>query len=78
MKTSQKAYVVFGCGSSKRVLLIPFADFDPWVAGMWKTEAEDRSYWHVVIYRKGDHYSLRRKKGEKSVDLTKYVVGDDV
>lgn len=78
LKTSQKAYIAFGCGSSKRVLLIPFADFDPWVAGMWTTEAEDRSYWHVVIDRKGNHYSLRRKKGEKSVDLTKYVVGDDV
>jgi hypothetical protein len=78
LQSVSEAYVVFGCGSSKRVLFIPFKDFDQWVAGMWTTEGDDRSYWHVVIDRKGDQYSLRRKKGEKPIDLTKYLVPDDV
>ncbi|MBM2805976.1 MAG: hypothetical protein HW419_3869 [Deltaproteobacteria bacterium] len=78
LKSAEKAYVVFGCGSSARTLLIPFGEFDSWVAGMWMTETEDRSYWHVVIERNSEQYSLRRKKGEGSVDLTKYRVPDDV
>jgi len=78
LKSAGKAYIIFGCGSSARILLIPFGEFDPWVAGMSTTEREDRSYWHVIIERNGDQYSLRRKKGEMLIDLTRYRVPDDV
>jgi hypothetical protein len=69
---------VFGCGSSKRVLLIPFPDFESWLEGMWITQREDRYYWHGVIYRVGEKYSLHRKKGEKNIDVTKYVFPENV
>ena len=78
LRSAPKSYVVFGCGSSKRVLVIPFAEFEPWLEGMWTTQKDDRSYWHVVIYRKGNKYSLHRKKGEKNIDLTSYALSDDV
>ena len=78
LRSAPKSFVVFGCGSSKRVLLIPFAEFEPWLDGMWTTQKEDRSYWHVVIYRKGNKYSLHRKKGEKNIDLTPYVLSDNI
>lgn len=78
LKTAKKSYVAFGCGTSKRVLLIPFSDFDAWVEGMWITQRDDRYYWHVVIYRKGEKYSLHRKKGEKGIDLTPYLLAQDV
>jgi hypothetical protein len=29
------SYVAFGCGSSERLILIPFADFAPWLASTW-------------------------------------------
>jgi hypothetical protein len=74
LKNAQKAYVAFGCGTSKRVLLIPFSAFEPLVDGMWTTQKDDRLYWHVVIYRKGEEYSLHRKKGEKNIDITQYLV----
>lgn len=73
-----KSYVAFGCGSSKRVLLIPFSDFNLWLEGMWTTQKEDRYYWHVAIYRTGEKYSLHRKKGQKNIDLTPYVLAKDV
>lgn len=78
LEKADKAFVAFGCGTSKRVLLIPFPDFDPLLEGMWTTQKDDRSYWHVVIYRKGEKYSLHRKKGEKNIDVTPYLLGPDV
>jgi hypothetical protein len=74
LRQVSKAFVAFGCGSSKRVLLIPFSEFGQWLEGLWTTKKEDRYYWHVVIYRKDEKYTLHRKKGEKSVDLTKYLL----
>jgi hypothetical protein len=78
LRSAPKSFVVFGCGSSKRILLIPFAEFEPWLEGMWTTQKDDRTYWHVVIFRKGNKYSLHRKKGEENIDLTPYVLSDNV
>jgi len=74
LKITPKSFVAFGCGNSKRILLIPFSDFESWLDGMWTTQKKDRYYWHVVIYRKGDKYTLHRKKGEKNIDLTMYLM----
>ena len=74
LQNTQKAYVAFGCGTSKRMLLIPFSDFDSWLKGLWITQKENRFYWHVMIFRKGEKYSLHRKKGEKKIDLTPYIL----
>ena len=77
LKNAVKSLVAFGCGSSKRLLLIPFSDFESWLEGMWTTQKNDRYYWHVVVYRKVDKYTLHRKKGEKNIDLTPYLLGKD-
>jgi hypothetical protein len=76
LRGTERAYIAFGCGGIERILLIPFHDFDQWVDGMWMTETEDRMYWHVVIYRKGEEYSLHRRKGEVVVDLSKYLMAN--
>jgi hypothetical protein len=77
LSSAKKSYVAFGCGSGERVLLIPFADFEPWLAGMWTTQNDDRYYWHVVIYRIGEKYTMHRKKGEKNIDVTPYLLKKD-
>lgn len=74
LRLAPKSYVAFGCGTSKRVLLIPFSDFNQWLEGMWTTQKDDRFYWHVVIYRKDEKYVLHRKKGQKGIDLTRYLL----
>ncbi|MEW6443802.1 MAG: hypothetical protein AB1640_22900 [bacterium] len=76
LRQASKAFVAFGCGSSKRVLLIPFSEFEQWLEGLWTTQTQDRCYWHVVIYRKDEKYTLHRKKGEKGVDLTRYLLAE--
>ena len=77
LRSAPQSYVVLGCGSSRRVIMIPFADFEPWLEAMWTTQNDGRSYWHVVVHRKGDTYSLHRKKGAQNIDLTSYVLSDD-
>jgi hypothetical protein len=69
-----KKFMVFGCGSSKRVILVPYDTFKPWLEGSWTTTNEGRTYWHVVIYRKGEQYTLRLRKGQKPVGLTSYLL----
>ena len=72
------AYVAFGCGSSEKLILVPYKDFEPWLKHTWTTENGERTYWHVVIYRDGEKYSFRMKKGEKAIDLTPYVLKSEV
>ncbi len=74
LSKAAKAFVAFGCGTSKQIILIPFSEFDPLLDGMWATENEDRKYWHVVIYHKNSKYLLHRKKGQKVIDLTSYLI----
>lgn len=74
LHNSDEAFVVFGCGSSDRVLLIPFDDFEPWLAQTWTTDADTRSYWHVVIHRREGRYFLHLKKGETNIELTHYLI----
>lgn len=72
------AYVAFGCGSSERLILVPYKDFEPWLKHTWTTENGERTYWHVAIYRDGEQYSFRMKKGEKAIDVTQYVLKSEV
>lgn len=76
LEQHQKAYVVFGCGSSDRVMLIPFTAFKPWLAGTWTTTKEERTYWHILIYRKDRNYSLRLRKGQKPIDITPFALSE--
>jgi hypothetical protein len=75
--TTPQSYVAFGCGTSKRVLLIPFSDFVSWLDGMWTTQKNDYYYWHVLISRREDKYSLHRKKGEQNIDLAQYLLAEN-
>ena len=77
LRQHPRAYVAFGCGTSARLILVPYADFELWLEDMWTTSNDDRTYWHVVIYREGNRYTLRRKKGTKAIDVTPYLLPDE-
>jgi hypothetical protein len=74
LESAQEAYVALGCGSPGVTLLIPFAEFGPWLPGMNVTQAEDRSYWHVTVYRENGSFILHRKSGQPHIDLTRYLL----
>jgi hypothetical protein len=67
-------YVAFGCGSGKQVLLVPYKTFEPWLEDSWTTTNDDRTYWHVVIYRKAQKFELRLRKGKKAIDVTPFLL----
>jgi hypothetical protein len=74
LREHSKAYVVFGCGSSNQVMVIPFTEFENWLEGTGTTVKNENMYWHIVILHKDNKYTFRRKKGERSIDLTQYVL----
>lgn len=74
LENAKEALVAFGCGSPNTLLLIPFSDFNQWLAGMHVTQKKDRMYWHVSIYTKQGRLILHRKRGEERIDLTRYLL----
>jgi hypothetical protein len=74
--SSKQAFVGFGCGSPKLVLLIPFKTFEAWLEGMNTTHLEGRFYWHVSIFREGKKIVLHRKRGFDKIDLTGFRLRD--
>ncbi|MCI0707876.1 MAG: hypothetical protein L0Y80_10635 [Ignavibacteriae bacterium] len=76
LKESKSSFVAFGCGSQDSILLIPSREFDNWVDGMNITDLGEQSYWHVHIHLEESKFILHRKKGNKEIDLTKYLLKD--
>lgn len=69
------ASVAFGCGSADKIVLIPYADFEPWLEGLNQTVNEDRRYWHIQIVEvDADKMMLGRKKGFDNIDLSQYLI----
>jgi hypothetical protein len=71
---AKQAYLGFGCGSPKLVLLIPFKTFETWLEGMNTTHLEGRFYWHVSIFREGKKIVLHRRRGFDKIDLTNFQI----
>lgn len=76
MEEVKKGYVILGCGSAKKILLIPFAEFKSWIKSFWTTEKDQRMYWHVHIKELDGKFYIQQpklKKG-KTADITKYRI----
>ena len=69
-----KSFVAFGCGDKNRIILLPADEFLPLLANMNITQKEDRFYWHVQISRNNDKLLLHLKKGNKNINVTKYIL----
>ncbi len=76
LKNCEKAYVSFGCGSSKNIFIIPYIEFEPFIKNFWTTENEDRMYWHVVIHLRENKFFIAQPVIERGsmIDITKYKV----
>lgn len=69
---AKTAYVAFGCGSPETVILFPAKTFLPWLDRMNVTKKEERTYWHVKIYRDGDRLLLVQTGDAIDIDVTPY------
>jgi hypothetical protein len=71
---AKQGFVAFACGDASTVLLIPITEFSRWLPGMHETVAPDRRYWHVRIGRNDGRFTMKRRKGQERIDLSKYLV----
>ena len=74
LQNHEKSFVALGCGSKDSILLVPAADFVPWLEKCYKTEQEARFYWHIRVTKDKDGYVLRLRKGTEPVRLDKYLL----
>ena len=71
---AKMGYVAFGCGSARKLVLIPYKDFDPWISEMNHTKRNDgKMYWHVHINDEGGKLFLHRRAGVSRAQLTTYL-----
>ena len=71
LNESESSYVAFGCGSADKIILIPFGAFQKYLPMMRKTKTDDRFYWHVEIFRKGERFLLNKSTTE-GIEVTNY------
>ena len=69
-----QGYVAFGCGSAELIVFIPAKEFVGWLDGFWKTETEDRFYWHVRIVGDKAKIAMDTRAGFKTIDVAQYLI----
>lgn len=69
-----RAFVAFGCGSERQLLLIPFQVFEPWLEDSWITERDTSMYWHVRIRKVDECLHLNLRKGADNPEVTSYLL----
>lgn len=69
------AWVSFGCGSEKQMLVIPLKEFREWLPRFSRTESDDRFYWHVIIGKGKGHWWIQAKGGQEDVPVDKFLLG---
>jgi len=74
LESAAEAYLALGCGSAHLTLLVPFTDFAPWLEGMNITKRDDRFYWHIIVARQEGRFRLRRKSGQRQIELEQYLL----
>lgn len=74
LEKAREAYVAFGCGSEKQIVLIPFDDFIPWLNSLNTTNKDDRNYWHISIFKENDTLVLHPKKGYSKINLGRWLI----
>lgn len=70
----QTAWVAFGCGSEKQILMIPFREFTSWLPRFNMTNDEERSYWHILIEQENGNWVILAKSGQKKIPVTEYLL----
>lgn len=68
-----KNVLVLGCGRANNPLVIPAAEFLPYIDRLNATVRPHLTYWHIHIYQEGAHFYMHLRGGEK-VNMTKFAV----
>jgi hypothetical protein len=69
-----QSFVAYGCGNSNNVILMPTEFFLTKLKSMLTTTKQNRMYWHVKIFKKGNRFFLKQSKEGSDIEVTKYRV----
>lgn len=69
-------YVAFGCGTSDKILLVPYKEFADKLSFLNTTQRANSFYYHIHINEKGNKLSLllHKKESNKEWDITKFLL----
>lgn len=70
-----RGFLVLGCGSADRILVIPLSTVLPLLDSMWQTHRAGTHYWHLRIHDERNRLMLDRKGGAGRIDMTQYLIG---
>ena len=71
LKESDAAWLAFECGSSQKIVLFPFAKFQPFFASLRETEG---SHWHVDLREEDGRLVLPLPLTNERIDVSSYVI----
>jgi len=75
LQSKANGYLVLGCASPERTLLIPYRDFQPLTKKLNKSVREDESfYWHIRIVTDDGGFKLKLEGRGNQVDVAKYKI----
>jgi uncharacterized protein with ParB-like and HNH nuclease domain len=72
LSSSEKPFVCLGCGSASQTILLPLEVIR---ANLASLSISRRHYWHIVIQRKEERFTLKLTGGVDGQDLTDFKVG---
>jgi hypothetical protein len=73
LESKANGYLVLGCASAERTLIIPYREFQPWTKRLNKSVREDESfYWHVRIVTNEGGFRLKLEGRGNQIDIAKY------
>lgn len=76
LESYKNAWVTFGCGSERQILMIPIKKFLTWLPRFHQTEFNDRFYWHCRIRLVKATWTFEVKRGEEIIDATPFLLED--
>lgn len=73
LQSKPNGFLVLGCASPERTLVIPYRDFEPWTKKLNKSVREDESfYWHIRIVTDAGGFRLKLEGRGNQIDVAKY------
>ena len=74
IQRGKQSYVVFGCGSTEHIVVVPAEEFGTWTDDL-PPYTQGKTGWHIHLRRVSGRLELRREgRGESPIDVTKFLI----
>jgi len=75
LQSKANGFLVLGCASPNRTLIIPYSDFQPWTKKLNKSVRDDETfYWHIRIVTDDGGFRLKLEGRGNQIDIAKYQI----